>query len=93
MNADTGEIREMTREEIRAENSRLGKRCCGDVPGLWVPLTDREAAFFRGKGTAFRQLWAAKMARGLRPSERERLEALMTEAGFPAPQTDDNENP
>lgn len=61
-------MREREIEKERAE----GRRYISPAP-----LTDDEAAFFRSKGMAFRELWGKRLARGLTVDQRELLDSLV----------------
>lgn len=79
MNTRTGDIVDFLPEVLRPAEPVQRDTRPPVKTDIWVSLTPAQAAFFKTKGLAFRQLWGKRIARGLYRNERERLDAMIAE--------------
>ena len=88
MDAKTGRIVELTEHEAKQAEKEHSDRVLNLQKKLTtvekelaanplVPLTEEQAAYFKSKGLAFRQLWGKRIMRGLTVEEKDRLNALI----------------
>jgi hypothetical protein len=76
---DKGRIHEFSKEEHERMLEKRLIEAQGRMRHTVTPLTDDEAAFFRSKGVAFRELWGKRLARGLTVDQKNHLDGLVAE--------------
>lgn len=74
---DKGNIRDLPDSEHEALYQKRLLELQGRMRHAETPITEREAAFFRSKGQAFRALWGKRLARGLTHDQHGQLSSLI----------------